>query len=182
MDIKRTFNRRRIYFIEKSFQTKFILKFCALVALGGLLTTAIIYLLAMHSTTVSIINSRVVVRSTADFMLPVLTQTVLVVMILVSAATVLVTLFVSHKIAGPLFHFKKTMRALESGDFSSEFSLRELDQLKELAESFDAMIKKIKAQLVMLKECQAKLSGSHSEQELKQAIAELKSILDYFKT
>ncbi|MFC1804288.1 HAMP domain-containing protein [Candidatus Omnitrophota bacterium] len=182
MDNKHAFKRRRIYFIKKSFQARFILKFCALVALGGLLTTSILYILAKQSTTVSIINSRVVVRTSADFLLPVLAQTVLVVIILVSAAMVLVTLFFSHKIAGPLFHFKKTMQALESGDFSSEFSLRELDQLKELAESFDDMIKKIKAQLLMLKECQAKLSRSHSEQELKQAIAELKSTLDYFKT
>lgn len=137
-------NRRRNYFIEKSFQTRFILKFCMLVLIGGLLTIGILYFLAMRSTTVSIVNSSVVVKSTADFLLPILIQTVLVVMVLLSIATIIVTLFVSHKIAGPLYRLKKAMHDFGEGDFNTQINLRRFDQLKNLAEEFNSMVKKLK--------------------------------------
>ena len=140
-------NRRKNYFIERSFQTKFILKFCVLVGAGGLLTIGMLYLLAMRSTTVTIVNSEVVVKTTADFLLPVLVQTVVIVMILLSIATIIVTLFASHKIAGPLFHLKKAMYDLGEGDFSTEINLRKLDQLKNIAQDFNNMVKKLKDKL-----------------------------------
>ena len=150
-NVARTY-RRRIYFIEKEFQTKFILKFCALVAIGGLLTVGILYILAMHSTTVSIVNSRVVVRTTADFILPILIQTVLGIIIIVSIATIAMTLFVSHKIAGPLYRLKKVMETLAEGDFSNDFRIRRFDQLQDLANAFNAMILKIRTELKALKD------------------------------
>ena len=188
-------NRRRIYFIEKKFQTKFILKFCALVAAGALLTIGILYILALKSTTVSIVDSRVVARSTSDFLLPILIQTVVIVMILVGLATMAVTLFVSHKIAGPLYHFKKTMEDLEEGNFSLDFRIRCLDQLKSLAEAFNAMIVKtrkqvnlIKTNFLLLKEKLDSLSQDEVAEHKKAALAELKNIskeleriINYFK-
>lgn len=144
--------KRRIYFIEKSFQAKFILKFCALVVFGGLLTIVLLYLLAMRSTTVSFINSRVVVRTTADFILPILIQTVAIVMIIVGFATVMVTLFVSHQIAGPLYRFKKIMQALAEGDFSGDFRIRLQDQLQELSTVFNHMITVTRSQIKTLRD------------------------------
>jgi len=140
-------NRRKNYFIERSFQAKFILKFCMLVAAGGLLTIGILYFLAARSTTVTIVNSSVVVKTTADFLLPILIQTALVVIILTSIATIIVTLFVSHKIAGPLYRLKKAMGDLGEGNFSTEIKLREMDQLKDMAEAFNSMAAKLKEKL-----------------------------------
>jgi len=188
--------KRRNYFIDKEFQTKFILKFCFIIALGGLLTIGILYLLAMQSTTVSVVNSRVVVRTTADFILPLLIQTVVVVMVIVSLATVLVTLFVSHKIAGPLYRFKKVIETLAEGDFSSDFRLRKPDQLQGVADAFNGMIAKVRSEINALKvnfnSLKDKLN-SISEQdiaehkrpylnELKKISQELDRIVRYFKT
>jgi len=189
-------NKRRIYFIDKSFQAKFILKFCALVVLGGLLTIGLLYFLAMQSTTVSFVNSRVVVRTTADFLLPVLVQTVAVVVVVVGFATVIVTLLVSHKIAGPLYRFKKVMTDLQEGDFSQDFRIRHLDQLQDLAGSFNETIKKTRDKIKLLKEGLKALENglnniSESEisdtkrsllSELKKASEELNKSIRYFKT
>ena len=188
--------KRRIYFIEKSFQAKFILKFCALVAIGGLLTIGILYLLAMQATTVSIVNSRVVVQTAADFIMPLLIQTVIIVMIIVSLATIMVTLFVSHKIAGPLYRFKKVMQALGEGDFSSDFRIRRLDQLQDVADAFNNMIVKIRAELKALKDnffsFKERLDNISEQEvvehkrsylsELKRISTELNKIIQYFKT
>jgi len=188
--------KRSIYFIEKKFQTNFILKFCALVAGGALLTIGILYFLSSKSTTVTIVDSRVMVRSTSDFLLPILIQTVVIVMLLVGLATVAITLFVSHKISGPLYHFKKTMEDLEKGDFSSDFRIRCLDQMQSLAETFNAMIGKTRKQINLIKTNFSALKGkldtlSHEDitepkksvlAELKNISQELEKIIHYFKS
>jgi len=188
--------KRRIYFIEKEFQARFILKFCLLVIVGGLLTVGILYLLAMRATTVSIVDSRVVVQNTANFILPVLIQTVIIVMVIVGLEVIAVTLFVSHKIAGPLYRFKKAIQALTEGDFSSEFKIRRLDQLQDLADAFNGMINKVRAELKALKynfgSLKEKLDNISEHEiaehkrphlsELKWVSAELNKIIDYFRT
>ena len=188
--------KRHIRMIDRDFQAKFILKFCALVALGGLFTVGILYLLALSSTTVSIVDSRVVVRTTADFLMPVLIQTILIVMILVGIATIFVTLFVSHKISGPLYRFKKVLEALEQGDFSDNFKIRDPDQLQGISTVFNAMITKVRAHLGALKDNLASLKEKLNNiaeheiaegkqaylKELKRISEELNKILDYFKT
>ena len=187
--------KRKIHFIDKPFQSKFILKFCALVALGGLLTIGILYLWAGKSTTVAIVNSRVEVRTTADFMLPILIQTVIIVSIIVSLATIVVALFVSHKIAGPLYRLKNTMEKLEQGNFAEDFHIRSNDQLQDIAGSFNNMIKKIREVIKNLKRDIPTLKeklGSISEHELseqkrsilselKKLSEDLNKLVNYFK-
>ncbi len=142
---------RKNYFIDKSFQSKFILKFCLLVAIGGILSIGIIYLLAMRSTSISIINSRVVAKTTADFMLPVLIQTIAIVTVILSLAVAVMTLFISHKISGPLYRFRKAFQLLLEGDFSNDFKIREFDQLQDLALDFNNMIIRTRDKINSLK-------------------------------
>jgi len=188
--------RRRNFFIDKEFQSKFIFRFCGVVLGAGLITIGILYLLASRSTTVSIMDSRVVVRTTADFLLPILIQTVVIVTIMASLATILMALFASHKIAGPLFRFKKIIQSMEGGDLSSDFNIRHLDQLQDLSSTFNSMIKKlrmeqnrIKINFIALKEKLDSISEQEisehkrsSFKELKRVSQELEKIIEYFKT
>ncbi|MCX5692195.1 MAG: methyl-accepting chemotaxis protein [Candidatus Omnitrophica bacterium] len=187
--------KRRIYFIEKSFQAKFIMKFCGLVALGGLLTIGLLYLWAARATTVSIVNSRVVVTNTANFILPLLIQTVIIATVAVAIATICVTLFVSHKIAGPLYRFKKIMEALGEGDFLNQVKIRNGDQFQDLAKIFDNMIAKnrakikaLKADLSIFKEKLGNISENEIPEhkraylnELKRISSEIDQLMGYFK-
>lgn len=143
--------RRKNYFVDRKFQTGFILKFCSVVAIGGVVTIAVLYFLAMRSTTVSIINSRVVAVKTSDFLLPILLQTILIVMIVVSLATIVLTLLVSHRIAGPIYRLKNVLELLGDGDFSSDFRIRRLDQFQEVADTLNATVKKIRQNLNSMK-------------------------------
>jgi methyl-accepting chemotaxis protein len=188
--------KRRTYFIEKGFQTRFILKFCLLVIIGGLLIVCSLYFFASRSTTVSIVDSRVVVRTTADFLLPILVQTVLVVTIIVGVASIFVALFVSHSIFGPLYRFKNVIRVLGDGDFSTGFHIRRNDQMQVLAEEFNEMITKIRANLNLVKNnsysLQAKLDNLSEQdlpqqersvlRELKKISEELQGTLKFFKS
>jgi len=191
-----TVYKRRNYFIDKSFQARFILRFCALVALGGLLIVILLYLFSRHSNTISIINSRVVVRSTSDFLLPILIQTIAIVFVFIGLATIAITLFVSHMIAGPLFRFKKVLKSLEDGDFSSEFSIRNTDQLQDLLSALNAMISKNRTELIKiklnftaLKENLERISEADLREdkrgilgEVRKTIEQLNNMLGYYKT
>lgn len=181
MDKKPACNKRRNYFIDKEFQTRFIFRFCLLVILSGLLTFGILCLLGRESTTVSIVDSRVVVRSTSDFLLPILIQTILIVMVIVGLATIAVTLFFSHKIAGPLYRFKKVIEALKAGDFSSSACIRKQDQLQDLAVKLNLMIEKVRDQVNLVKANVVKLKGKKGNVS-EQDIEELDKNIHFFKS
>ena len=175
--------RRRILFIDKKFQTRFIVNFCGLVVLGGLITMAMLYLCTMNSNTVAFVNSRVVVKSTADFILPLIVQTVCIVMILIGLATIVMTLMVSHKIAGPLYRLKRVINSLGEGDFSEDFRIRSKDQLQDLARIFNEMIIKLRDRLKELekhirgiKDRSASISEEDIVEHKKLFLKELKNI------
>ena len=132
-------NKRRQYFIDKSFQTKFILKFCLIVILTSLLITVLIFFFSKDSTTTAIENTKVVVKRTSDFILPLLAGVVLIVSVFSSIVVIIVTLFTSHKIAGPLYRLRKEIEAFSQGDFNRDFKIRSSDQLKELSQSLQNM-------------------------------------------
>ena len=156
----------------------------------------LLYFSSGDTTTVAIVNLRAIARTTGDFILPILIQTVAVVLMLVGGATILLTMFISHRIAGPLYRFKKVLKQLEEGDFSSNFSLRNPDQLQDVAEVFNNMITQTRSQLQLLKE-EFKLlkdridgikEGDYSQgrvaslTELRQSLSQLNRILNFFKT
>ncbi len=191
-----THYRRRNYFIDKGFQSRFIFKFCLTVLAAGLLTMGLLYFFALRSTTVSIVDSRVKVYSTADFLLPVLIQTVVIVTILISIVTIILTLLVSHKIAGPLYRFKKVIEAMGEGDFAQDFKIRQRDQLQDLAKTINSAIQRVRSQLNLiktyhnsLKEKLNVLTDDDSQEhrrivtvELKRLFEELNKIIQSFKS
>lgn len=132
--------RRKKYFIEKGFQVRFIIKFCLLVMLATVLMGVVLFIFGQRSTTVVLENTEVIVKTTTDFILPILIQTIIVVTLFVGIATVFLTLFMSHKIAGPFYRLKKEMEVMGSGDISGDFNIRRKDQLRGLATSINKMI------------------------------------------
>ena len=136
--------------------------------MGSLVTIGVVYWLARHSTTVAIINGRVGVHSTAEYLLPLLQQTFLIELCVVSLATIFMTVLVSHKIAGPLYRLKVMLAGLGEGDVSTRMHLRQGDQLQKVAESYNEAINKLDYKIKMLK------NASNS--------ADLKRELDKFKT
>ena len=148
--IKKT-NYRRTYFIDQKFQLNFMFKFCALVIIGSLMIGVLIYAFSLRSTTVVFEHSRAMVKSTADFILPILLQTILVVSIVVAISTIILILFISHKIAGPLYRLKKELSTIGGGNLANGFSIRKDDQLQEMAVCVSSMVKGLRDRIANLK-------------------------------
>ena len=142
--------KRKNCFINKPFQTNFIIKFCLIIALGSMITILLVYYLAQNSTTVAIINGKVAVHTTAEYLLPLMFQTVLIELFLISIATVYLTLLISHKIAGPLYRLNVCLNALGEGNFLS-MHLRTSDQLQEISATYNKAIKELNNKIKILK-------------------------------
>jgi len=143
--------RRKHYLIDKDFQVNFIFKFCVIVILTSFVVGALVFYLTKNSTTVAIENTKVIVKSTADFIFPVLILTAVVVAFFSSLALSLMALLVSHRIVGPLYRLRKEIEMLKEGDFTKQFQVRNKDNLKDLAKSLAEMSGTLRKRHVELK-------------------------------
>ena len=137
-DNKRSYKRRQ-YFIKKEFQVKFVLKFCLLIVFGTIISTGLLFLFSQDTLTSSFQQSRLVIKSTGLAILPSVLYTNLITLGLIAIATIIVTLFVSHKIAGPMFRFEKDLENIGKGDLTNKVTLRKKDQMTDMADSLNAM-------------------------------------------
>ena len=145
-------NRRRNYFIDRGFQSKFIVKFCALVILASILIGTLIYFFNRQTITVALENLKVVAMTTSDFIFPAMFGIIIVVTLLIGVITIAVTLLTSHKIAGPLYRLKAELEKMRGGDFSSDIHIRTKDQLQKLASEFNDMRVGLKGSITTIKD------------------------------
>jgi len=136
--------RRRIHIVRMKFQRDFILKFCSIIIISALIIAGIIYVLSLSSTTAAFENSRLVLKSTSDFMLPLLILSCLVAIIAMGTLTIIFTLVISHRIAGPLYRLEKDIDAVKNGNLDIEIRVRKDDEFQDLAKSLNQMIKSIR--------------------------------------
>lgn len=60
---------------------------------------------------------------------------------------VLISAILSHKMAGPVYHFERVCKAIAKGDYSQRVHLRKGDQLTDLQEEFNKMMDRIEAEI-----------------------------------
>jgi len=135
--------KRKIIYIKKDFQFKFILKFCLILLAGILISTTLLFLFSQESLTSSFENSRLVIKNTGVAILPSIIITNLITLCIICIAAVIVTLLISHKIAGPMFRFESDLGKIEKGDLCIKINLREKDQFSEMALALNNMTKGI---------------------------------------
>ena len=151
MSVKRKAEKRKIYFIKKEFQFYFILKFCLLIFVGVILSTGILFLFSQNTLTTSFQHSRISINNTGVAILPSVIYTNLITLGLVALAAIFVTLFVSHKIAGPMFRFQKELKSIGDGDLSRKVTNRKKDQITEISDSLNAMIESLNKKVLDIK-------------------------------
>ena len=150
---------RRQYFINKAFQAEFIVKFCILVALGCIVFGVILYAFSSSTLTTSFENSRLVVKSTADYILPGLLFGGVVVGFLTAVVTSLVVILMTHRVAGPIYRFEKYAQEVGSGQLCSELKIRKKDQFQNLVGTFNKMTDDLRSGLIKVAGVSQKLDG-----------------------
>lgn len=138
MSEKRPYKRKQFY-IKKDYQLIFILKFCFIILVGAFISTGLLFLFSQGTLTSSFEHSRLLVRDTSFAILPAAILTNIITLILITLATIVVVLFISHKIAGPMFRFEKDLNEIGQGDLTKKVTLRKKDQFTDMADSLNNM-------------------------------------------
>ena len=175
-------HRRRQYFIQKDYQFKFVLKFCLIVLAGSIISTAFLFFFAQGTLTSSFEHSRLVIRNTATAIMPAVILTNVITLIVIAFATIVVVLFISHKIAGPMFRFEKDLKDIGQGDLTKKVRLRKKDQFTNLANSLNTMTASLHEKVVSTQAEVAQLielaSKEKAPQELIEGLNHLHKSLD----
>ena len=140
------FKRRQTY-IKKDFQTRFIVKFVLILVAGGLLSVGLTFLNTQDSLTAVYANSRLTIQNTSLAIMPSVVFTTLITTLALGVVVIVVTLLVSHKIAGPMFRFEKDINRIAQGDLQSRIHIRKGDQFQEMAMALNRMVESIAGRL-----------------------------------
>ena len=174
-------NRRRNFYIKKEFQRNFILKFCALVAAGSVISGAIVYAMSKSTVTTIFDNSRLVIKGTGEYILPTVLFSGIIVVLLVGIATIIITLFTSHKIAGPLYAIEKRVDEIARLNLNTEFHLRTYDEIKPLAVGMNVMASNLKKGLRDIKLALSELEAVMGKSDYANVPPETRNKLDDLK-
>ena len=129
--------KRRNYFINKELQGKYIFKYFLLVALGSILFSGIFSFFSSNTLSIVYDNYHLKIGTTPGILLSKILSTQWFFIVIGGAGTIVFTLFLTHRIAGPFYRFEKTLDAMNKKDMSQVIVLRKKDEGKELAEKIN---------------------------------------------
>lgn len=133
-------NKRRTLFIQPAFQGRFIASMLGLILLFAVCSAFILYLLLASDLESEARSAHLrIVDTWQKLGLSIVIGNV-VSALFTGISVIVVVLYISHKIAGPMYRFQKLFAEVGGGNLDMTASLREHDQLKELAASFDEML------------------------------------------
>ncbi|MEK7331739.1 MAG: methyl-accepting chemotaxis protein, partial [Nitrospirota bacterium] len=192
--------RRRNYFINKKFQTDFSIKFLVIIVIEAIMAVGLFLYLSKGTLTTGYIGSELKISRTYDFFLPMLLLSNIIIVGVTGIIGIAVLIFMSHRIAGPMFRFEKVLDEISKGDLTYKFKLREGDQFKELEKrineltgTLDSKAGNLKSGLTEISKMLSRLqtlASAHSTdkdferllQDISKKITELQEAANYFKT
>ena len=140
-------NRRKTYVIEKNFQTRFILRFILVIVGATLLSTGALlgvfyFKFQFGGADINNLIIMITPEGTTDVsslfttvLIPILAANLLILCIIVPYSLVY-----SHKVAGPVYRFEKSLDLILEGRLDFMIKLRKKDEFKNIAEKMNSLI------------------------------------------
>jgi len=173
--------RRRNYFIKKKFQMNFLSGFVLLLILESLLIAGLLINASHDTLTTGYLDSILRVETTHDFFLKSFTLIVSIVIVGSGLTGMAVFILLSHRIAGPLYRFEKTLSQIKDGDLTTRINLRKSDELTELKESLNALIGSLDKDMGRIKKGLEDLDGLLSRKDDPQIVLKITKVIESLK-
>jgi len=151
---------RRIVFIDKKFQAAFALKFVALLLLGTAIFDVAAYFILNKRLEDTLYSAHLAIKSVGEILLPTLVALSLTFIVLLGLAVLIMSLFVSHLIAGPLFAIRRYIEFIGEGRLDFEARLRSKDQATPLIDALSKSLDVLNDHLVTVQSLSEDLSGT----------------------
>ena len=129
---------RKQYLIKKGFQLRFMIIIIAAMLLIALVTSWSIY-----SAVIETLHNQFHGENLALIKYAITYKLFIRSLLLIFAIAVL-SIFISHRMAGPVYKFENTIKALVRGEKVREIGLRKRDEFYDLATAINSLIKSMK--------------------------------------
>lgn len=126
--------------IRPDFSAKFQVKYCLVMTAGSVLTTLILYLYLDRGLGESYFESLVTLSNLEQALPSALLISFVIQLILILLLSVGINLFVSHKIAGPVYRYEHLLNCIRKGDLRNDVRTRDNDQLKSMVTSLNGLL------------------------------------------
>jgi len=130
---------RKQYLLKKGFQLRFMIVIIVSMVLITLVTSLSIYSAVMETLVTQFHGENLALIKHA------ITYKLLMRSLLLIFAIAIISIFISHHLAGPVYKFEHTIRALAQGKEVKEIGLRKRDEFYGLAEAINHLIKSMKS-------------------------------------
>ena len=134
--------KRRTIFIKKNLQFRYM-TLILLSVLAGLL----FLVFALTFTLNDIFDRYLVLLQPLYDNFPALAYGFIYKIIIYVVFVVLISAILSHRMAGPVYRFEQTCKAIAKGDFSQRVHLRKGDQFTELQDEFNKMMDRVEEEI-----------------------------------
>jgi len=123
--------------IKLSFSTAFQIKYCLIIILVFCCANFLLYLLLNKTLSGSYLESLRTLYFLDQNLPFYLSIMALLQIFFILFLTLVITLLVSHQIAGPIFRYEKVLGQISAGQFPEQISTRSTDQLKPMVDSLN---------------------------------------------
>jgi len=125
--------KRRNYFINKEFQGRYIFNYFLLAAIGSILFMLVFSFFSSNTLSISYDDYHLQLGITPTILFKKILSTQWLSIVFGGGFVVIITLFLTHRVAGPFFRFKRSFTEMIQGDISQKIILRPKDEGRELA-------------------------------------------------
>ncbi len=132
--------KRRNYFIKRELQGKYIFSFFLFVITGSIIFTIIFSLLSADTLTIVYDNYNLQIGKTPVVLLREILSANWIFIVAGGLAVAVLSMFLTHRFAGPMFRFEKSVDEMIKGNLNFMIHLRTKDEGKELAEKINRLI------------------------------------------
>lgn len=164
--------KRRIYILKDTAQPRYIFTYFVIFCMGVFLFSIVFSLLSMETTSIVYENQYFNVGRTPAVLLTDLFGSGWVIVALGGILLFMVTVFLTHRISGPLYRLNASIKAMADGDFSFRVILRKKDDAKELAESLNRLSDGLSQKITNMRAISDQLSAAIDRTGLSAADAE----------
>nr|NJM03125.1 methyl-accepting chemotaxis protein [Desulfobacula sp.] len=152
--------KRRNYFINKEFQGRYIFNYFLLAAIGSMLFIGVFSFFSSNTLSIVYDNYHLQIGVTPEILFKKILSTQWLFIVLGGGMVVLVTLVMTHRVAGPFYRFEKSLDEMMAGDISQKIILRKKDEGKELARKINAFNYMLGDKLSIIENFNAKIAVS----------------------
>ncbi|OGR13974.1 MAG: chemotaxis protein [Desulfobacterales bacterium RIFOXYA12_FULL_46_15] len=125
--------KRLNYFINKEFQGRYIFNYFLLAIIGSIVFIAVFSFFSSNTLSIVYDNYHLQIGLTPGLLFKKILSTQWLFVVFGGGIVAIVTLILTHRVAGPFYRFEKTLDEMLKGDISKKIILRKKDEGKELA-------------------------------------------------